>query len=215
MATQVRETKAGQSISAWEVLKKGVHIATVNAHYSDGGRVTVDVWNIGTAAVEACRVSALRSGWLKPEKFVKAVEQSKTKRHDWGEHTDHEGHAAYDLFGLQQGYAGGGGYDKLTAALAGIWIDGEQLANHCGGVANAEKQRAALFKQYCKFHDFSGERARAAEKGWDRKYWDKRAERIGASFANWSTEANRYTSLYFCSGLDRLTRLGYQVIQVI
>ena len=46
MAKQVRETKAGKSISAWVILKgrKGV-VAEVHAHYSDAGIVTVDVWD--------------------------------------------------------------------------------------------------------------------------------------------------------------------------
>lgn len=35
MATQVRETAAGKSVSAYVVLnKKGEHVATVNLHYS-------------------------------------------------------------------------------------------------------------------------------------------------------------------------------------
>lgn len=42
---QVRETKAGKSISAWVVLdKKNKVVANVQAHYSDSGAVTVDVW---------------------------------------------------------------------------------------------------------------------------------------------------------------------------
>lgn len=44
----VRDTAAGQSISAYIVLdKKGKHVSTIQAHYSNGGVVTVDVWNVG------------------------------------------------------------------------------------------------------------------------------------------------------------------------
>ncbi len=47
MAKQVRETKAGQQISAWIVLnKKGNEVATIHAHHAQS-RVTVDVWERG------------------------------------------------------------------------------------------------------------------------------------------------------------------------
>ena len=41
---QVRETAAGQSISAWVILKKGKEVATVQAHYGNS-RVLVNVWD--------------------------------------------------------------------------------------------------------------------------------------------------------------------------
>lgn len=84
---QVRETKAGKSISAWVVVKNGKCIATVHAHYGNSGRVQVDVWHNCTMA----------DGTF-PE--------------------------------LQQRSAGGYGYDKLTAALSGLSIDGNVLHDH-------------------------------------------------------------------------------------
>ena len=213
MTKQVRETTAGASISAWVILnKKGQHVATVNAHYSNGGRVSVDVWNMGTEAVRRSFDTARANGRIGDadlaKRIGKAPDYYKTEesRLDW---------AAYDAMGMQQSAAGGYGYDKLTAALSGLIIDGHTMADHCGQVPDAEKARAALMRQYCKFHDYSGERARAAEKGWDRKHWDKKAARIGASFANYTSEKERFTSLHFTSGLDRLRELGYQVIQAI
>lgn len=221
MATQVRETSAGKSISAYVVLnKKGEHVATVQGHYSNSGRVTVDVWNVGDRTTERCLAAAVKCGAVTPAELAKAVAASEAKR-DWGTQ-DHEAFAAYDMFGMQQSSAGGGGYDKFAAALAGLWIDGQQMADHCGSVANAAKAKAALLAQYCKFHDYSGEVARAAENGWDQKYWDKRAAKIGARFTNWSQQpigskscAPRYTSLHFQPGLERLETLGYKVIQAI
>lgn len=215
MATQVRDTAAGQSISAWVILnKKGQHIATVNAHYSNGGRVSVDVWNLGDA-VQRCLDAAIRAGVVTDKTLEKVIRESEAKR-DWEKNSDrHTDFAAYDLFGMQQSSASGYGYDKFAAALSGLWIDGQQMADHCGTVANAEKARKALFAQYCKFHDYSSEATRAAEKGWDRKHWDKRAQTIGASFANYSTEQGRFTSLHFTAGLDRLIALGYTVVRAI
>jgi hypothetical protein len=195
MATQVRETSAGKSISAWVILnKKGVHVATVNAHYSNGGRVSVDVWNTSAGIDSICK---------RPDCWAKLPAGKDYQVSAW------------ELFGLQQSRAGGYGYDKFAAALSGLIIDGHTMADHCGQVPEAEKARTALMRQYVKFHDYSGERTRAAENGWDQGYWNKRAGRIGASFANYSTEKGRFDSLHFTSGLDRLRALGYQVIQAI
>lgn len=41
---QVRETKAGCSISAYVVLRDGKHVATVQFHFGDTGRVQCDVY---------------------------------------------------------------------------------------------------------------------------------------------------------------------------
>ncbi|EPX9606381.1 hypothetical protein ACW6G5_004691 [Pseudomonas aeruginosa] len=217
MAKQVRSTNAGHSISAWVILNsKGEHVATVNAHYSNGGRVSVDVWNIGDKATRRSYDSAMLP--LAPEARAAAMakaERDALKKRDWLKPEDAPGYAAYDLFGLQQSSAGGYGYDKLAAALSGLVIDGHTIADHCGRVPEKEKARAALFTQYCKFHDYSGERTRAAEKGWDRAHWAKRASKIGASFANWDSDKGRYTSLHFEGGLRRLETLGYRVIQAI
>lgn len=218
MATQVRETSAGKSVSAFIVLnKKGEHVATVNAHFANSGRVTVDVWNTGAGTVERCLEAALKAGYVTPVQ-IENRKAALLAKNDWMKADTVGGYVAQNMFGLQQGGAGGGGYDKFAAALSGLWIDGQQIANHCGTVANAEKAKAALFTQYCKFHDYSGEVGRAKENGWDRKHWDKRAEKIGARFANYSTDtpcAPRYASLHFTAGLERLEMLGYTVIQAI
>lgn len=213
MATQVRDTAAGKSVSAYIVLnKKGEHVATVNAHFANGGRVSVDVWNIGDKAVEACRVAALRSGALKPETFIKAVESSKVKR-DWGDGQRHEDFASYDLFGLQQSHAGGYGYDKFAAALRGLWIDGHQMADHCG--TNSATER--LLKAY---QNATAKAATAEEADEVRKAYNAKAAKIGAHFTNYrSCQDDRargfYGSLYLETGLKRLERLGYRVIQAI
>lgn len=207
MATQVRETNAGKSVSAYVVLnKKGQHVATVNAHFSNGGRVTVDVWNVGDRTTERCLAAAVKCGAVTPAQLAKAVAASKVKR-DWGTQ-DHEAFAAYDLFGMQQGAAGGYGYDKFAAAIAGLWIDGHQIANHCGGVANAQKAKDALMRAYVKS-------AVANKAAVNQKEWDAKAQKIGARFANWSTDRNAYTSLHFIAGLERLETLGYRVISAI
>lgn len=211
MTKQARETTAGKSISAWVILnKKGQHVATVNAHYSSGGRVSVDVWNIGEAVQRSFSTARL-TGAISDAKATQTAAKAPdyytddASRLDW---------AAYQLCGMQQSSAGGYGYDKLTAALARLVIDGHTMADHCGQVPEAEKARAALMRQYCKAHDGKEHFADMARVN-ARREWDKKAARIGASFANYTTEKERFTSLHFTSGLDRLTALGYTVIQAI
>lgn len=125
---QVRETSAGKSISAYIILnKKGEEVATVQAHYSNGGRVMVDVWQTSLALNNCCKRPDLWS----------QLPAGKDYRS-----------AAYDLWGLQQSKADGTGYDKLAAALAGLIIDGHTLADHSGLVPEDEKKRSALLKKY-------------------------------------------------------------------
>lgn len=207
MATQVRETSAGKSISAWVIMnKKGVHVATVNAHYSNSGRVSVDVWNLGDAACWRSYCTARQTGAVKESVWEKTVAKAPDYYH---EQDLRDAWAAYRLFGLQQGSAGGGGYDKFAAALSGLIIDGHTMADHCGQVPEAEKARAALMKAYVKYMEGGFFHVDA------RKQWDAKAEKIGASFANWTTEKGRFTSLHFLDGFKRLEALGYTVIQAI
>lgn len=205
MAKQVRETTAGRSVSAYVVLnKKGEHVATINAHYASGGTVSVDVWNHGNAPAR-CWSAALACGALSEKAAEKAREDVRRAR-DWVPADSVDEWAAHDMFGLQQSRAGGYGYDKFTAALAGLWIDGHSMADHCGTVREDEKKRARLFREYVRAHDSGAS---------DRREWDQKAERIGCQFANYSTEAGRYMSLNFRAGLTRLADLGYKVIQAI
>lgn len=204
MATQVRETSAGKSISAYVVLnKKGVHVATVNAHFSNGGTVTVDTWNHGDAAQWNCLVTARRTGRMSDKELQRTIAAAPDYYLD---HEAREKWASYELFGLQQGRAGGGGYDKFAAALSGMIIDGHTIANHCGAVPEVEKARVRLLKAHQK----------AAASGVDgSREWSEKAKKIGARFANWNSEANCYSSLHFEAGLRRLEDMGYQVISAI
>lgn len=150
---RVRETNAGKSISAYVILnRKGEHVATVQAHFADSGRVTVDIW-----------------------------------------HTAHDEEKPWTS--LQQGSAGGYGYDKFTAALSGLIVDGHKLTDHCGESATPPKGR---------------------------KTWPQGAKPPqGFSFANW-INADRsengeegWTSCYRLEGLRYLEAIGYRVIQAI
>lgn len=197
MAKSVRETAAGQSIGAWVVLnKKGAHVATVNAHYANSGRVTVDVINHGEAVARSV-ATALKTGRITAEKLAELADAvpdyivGEKYRLEW---------AASDLFGRQTSSAGGYGYDKEAAAMRGLILDGHTLADHCGTVPEAEKARARILKA----HQRDPENLKTAE---------VKAAKIGAHFANWRD--GQYSSLHFIAGLERLEKLGYRVIRAI
>ena len=108
-----------------------------------------------------------------------------------------------DAFGdtrtCQMGKAGGYGYDKLTAALSGLVIDGHTLADH----SHTDKTCKILVK-------------RAKGKTYDEcRAILKRYP--GYSFANWGfrDDGEGPSSCYKEPGLDYLRALGYSVIQAI
>ena len=158
----VRETKAGKSISAWVILKRHREIATVQAYFSGGGAVLVNVFNYGDKN---------KSGKLDP----------------------------------QQGTAGGYGYDKLTAALTGLEIDGHKLSNHCQFRKTPPK--GGVWPQDAK-----------APRGWNfaNYRFNERVE-IDGKFVTRELpkEKQGYSDCYRESGLKYLSELGYTVIQAI
>ncbi len=220
MAIQVRDTKAGNSISAWVILnKKGEHVATVNAHYSNGGTVTVDVWNLGDKAVRESYAAAMAT--LEPKVRTVAIakaERDALAKFDWRRMDEASNWAAFDLFGYQQGRAGGYGYDKFTAALAGLWIDGHRMANHSGCSLETERLLAQYKRACAKFEVRQPTEGQGVSISYAfpqdfQKTWDEKARKLGAHFANFN--GGRYQSLYLKAGLERLEMLGYRVIQAI
>lgn len=197
MVTMVRDSKQAQALSSFVILdKKGKHVATVQAHYRES-LVKVDVWQESIAIDNCCMREHL---WAKLPKDV-----------------DYK-NSAWDMWHFQQGRASGYGYDKFTAALAGLIIDGHTMADHCGQVLEAEKARASLLKRYWSAMHSSQkhilpEHYKSALQ--TQKEWDAKAARLGCRFANWRSETNSYGSLHFASGLDRLEMLGYRVIRAL
>ena len=151
---QVRETKAGGSISAYVVLRAtGEHVATVQAHFADSGNVMVDVWHMGA------------------DNPTRAAREARKD------------------YGPDQRRAGGGGYDKFTACLGGIEIDGHRLADHSGNRLPLPDGCDAFPEGF--------------------------KPPPGYTLANWRREGGGYTSCFQESGLRYLESLGYIVVQAI
>lgn len=115
---------------------------------------------------------------------------------------------------VHQKKAGGYGYDKAAASLAGAVIEGYKIADHCGYVeAAGEKKRETLLKAY-KRRVKAGGMSRE-----DHTAFEKKAARIGCRFANWNTPAvglpHSWGSLHNESGLGRLEMMGFRVINAL
>ena len=77
---QVRETKHGQSLSAYIVLKDGEHIATVQAAFMDSGVVYVDVWDTQTIVHQG------KAGGYGYDKFTAALSGAVIDGHTLADH---------------------------------------------------------------------------------------------------------------------------------
>lgn len=97
---------------------------------------------------------------------------------------------------IQQGKASGYGYDKLSAALDGMTIDGHRLYDNC--------RVDDTLKEIIRKYDLSEI---------DEKTFVETLRNIGARPANWSN--GKYGNAYYEAGLDRLKLMGYKVIQAI
>jgi len=108
--------------------------------------------------------------------------------------------------GVQYGYAGGYGYDKVTAAISGFVIDGKTLTDH----ACQDKTSEKLLKQYA-----------ASETDAEKDKIVNKARKQGYGFTNWSdvggycpTGKKGYQSCYKEPGTDYLRQLGYSIITI-
>lgn len=136
-----------------------------------------------------------------------------------------------DATPMQSGSAGGYGYDKFTAALRGLKINGHVMTDHCGArikppkalgyfPANFKPRRGYSLANYGEY-DSNGKRMGLNE------FRDIAREKLGES-AEWDSvdsvakrlrlEAGLspgYSDCYRESGTDYLRALGYSIIEAI
>jgi hypothetical protein len=180
----VRETRAGKDISSFVVMKGARHVATVQMHFGQS-RVLVNVWQEKEAAIKS----------LKARKLVFIYEPGKYD-------------SAKDLT-FQQGSAGGYGYDKTTAALSGLIIDGIELTNHCSRLKAPKPPKGR--KTYPR--DYKAPKGYRVANFVDgaRLYPDTK-EKV---YAGVPASECGYRDCYRVSGLDILKDFGYSIIQAI
>lgn len=183
---RIRDKIAGRAISAYVVLKGARKVATVHVHHGSGGGVQVDIWQENEAA-ERSRAALLKAGGKLPPKPGEYME----------------------ALSLQQARAGGYGYDKVTACLSGMWIDGHKLTNRCG--ESLKKPRGKkYFPQGFK-----------APRGYRLANYATFQESTGARVDPWRPGTSEgpsmsgYADCYRLPGLDYLAAIGYRVIQVL
>lgn len=106
---------------------------------------------------------------------------------------------------FQAAHAGGQGYDKFTAALSGMEIDGHKLGNHC---------------EYSKKPPVNGVWPQdfKAPKGWRlANYKTTEQVEVNGSYerVDLPPEKCGWTDLYRLDGLNYLEDIGYRVIKAI
>lgn len=116
----VRETAAGRKLSAFVIMKGARHVANVQVYH--GQTCRVDVFQHGPAALKSVH-AYIRDNKEAPKvrDFDGAIIPADTP----------ENLQKLADYWQQWGSAGGSGYDKETAAMAGLYVDGNRLTNHC------------------------------------------------------------------------------------
>jgi hypothetical protein len=198
MRKTVSETTAGRAIGAYVVLRPDNSVcATVQVCYATSTLLaTVTQYDDRARANTA---AALGYGFDAYTHHITSAPKGKSR--DIGK-------PLYEVLGIQTASAGGCGYDKKTAALAGMVIDGHHLTNHCqtkkplpdGQLVWRESDRKALESEGYRFANYT-------------RITDQEAERF-AHFGQ-AIGVEGYRDAYRLSGLDYLVSIGYRVIQAI
>lgn len=178
----VRETAAGKSISAYLITRGTKEIATVLSHYGNGGSVLVNVFQRDEAAKRTAK--AITKQW----KLIQPMDPGK--------------------YSFQHARAGGGGYDKFTAALTGMWIDGHELNDHCGSKLKPPEGRKTWPRDAKAPKGYQFANYITQYLGWYRGEDEKRLNPQFQGEEGWP-------DCYRLEGLKYLEAIGYTVRQVI
>lgn len=117
----VRETAAGRKLSAFVIMKGARHVATVQVYH--GQTCRVDVFEHGPAALKSLKAYIRDNGKAPAVRDFDGASIPADTPENMQKLAD---------YWQQSGSAGGGGYDKETAAMTGLYVDGNRLADHCG-----------------------------------------------------------------------------------
>lgn len=207
MTKRIEDTAAGKSLSAWVILnKKGVQIGRVQAHYANSGGVTVEVHQWGDDVMS--RVAVAMGYMLDDEGKIATFNGKPCKE---------AGEWPYVVAAVQRGHAGGYGYDKKTAALSGLIIDGHVMSDHCRDGLKRPKGR--LWQD--------SDKARLAKRGYRLSNWSRGIQPGETDSHGRAIELNRYgregvadtesgyVSCYRLEGFGYPESQGYRFLQAI
>jgi hypothetical protein len=208
MKKYVREMSAAKSVSALVIFKGSRHVATVQMYYGN-----------------ACLVNV----WQESDAYIRSAKARK-------EFTDDT--AAFHAYQFQSGAAYGSWYDKATAALSGLIIDGHEMTDHCSRHKAPKKPdgmpcyprdfKAPAGYSLANGGEFSRETGRQL-RAYD---WQEKATAALGANADWNSvlaKANElaaewrasgdcvsgFADCYREAGLEFLKRRGYRVISAI
>lgn len=220
MAKSFFDTKQAKETRAYIVLKKGKMVARVLAAYP-GTSCHVTVMQHGEAAERsAATYEKIHRTPVKVGRFESPM-------------------------GTQTASAGGGGYDKFTAALSGMIIDGHAITNHCSrnGAPKPRKGMPCFPSDFKAPKGYSLSNWGAYSKSNPNAYygprgdwrdkaqadlgitdihegdnWDRICIRAQELKAEWEASddcVKGYKDCYRLDGLKYLAAIGYDVITVI
>lgn len=178
MSKYVSDSKAAKSIRAILILKKGKPVAKLLSYHADSGGVLVNVFQHG-----------------------KALERSaKARKIPLEEARAHDGKRQLNF---QHNRAGGYGYDKFTAALRGMIIDGHEMTDHCGARLPFPNGLSYFPRDW------------EAPKGYSVANYHT-AERMHEYTGKPLAECHEgFSDCYRQSGLDYLRDIGYSIEEVL
>lgn len=193
----VYDTKAAKSISAYVILnKKGVHVATVKAHFSDGGNCLVNVHDFNGEFQHAT------AGGYGYDKFAAALSGMTIDGHKMSNHASSEGapklpkgRKTYpNNFKTPKGYSLAN-WTKISKATGGTIYRDEWIKRAYEALGIADES-----------NDVKNER-------WDEV--EKKAFELSHAWELSDDCESGYSSCFRQTGLDYLKAIGYQVIQAI
>lgn len=192
MSNFVRDTKAARQIEAFMILSHtGEEVATVNVHHTQS-RCVVNVWQSDDAAKRSAEYvhSIGFAGLHSSAEFRCRVKPNKDSRLDPAP------------FRFMTSKASGYGYDKKTAALAGLVIDGVAITDHCSRYGAPARPGNLYPRDFVPPLGYSLANFRSGD-----STWSDGSRRF--------PEVAGYSDCYRFAGLEILSRIGYRVIQAI
>lgn len=201
---RVEDTTAGKAIAAYIVTdRKGDCVARVQWHFSGHGGVTCNVLQSGDARAE--RVAKALGYELDAEGKLTGVKTLYNGKRQTLGHL--AGRWPYEVANFQSGHAGGYGYDKKTASLSRLCIDGHMMTDHCG--ERLKRPKGRLWQD--------SDKKRLGKRGYALANWQGPRKPDGPTYGREGVpdDASGYTDAYRLEGLAFLGAIGYRVYQAI